>query len=170
MISEIERQRRSKLPSLPVTHGKSRTPEYWAWLAMKQRCSNPKHPAYRHYGGRGIQVCERWARFENFINDMGKRPKGCELERVNNNKGYEPGNCTWAKRPQQMRNTRRTILLTLQGKTMCLKDWCKELGKCYPLVRRRFVDALWPLEKALQTPVMQKYNKHKNGNTIINAN
>jgi hypothetical protein len=73
---------------------------------MRYRCQNPKDRAYKWYGARGIKVCERWEKFENFLADMGKRPPGLSLERVDNNKGYEPSNCIWATWTQQMRNRR----------------------------------------------------------------
>lgn len=73
---------------------------------MLQRCTNPNDPAYRHYGGRGITVCERWQSFENFLADMGERPEGLTLDRTDNEGNYEPGNCKWATRAQQSANRR----------------------------------------------------------------
>ena len=98
-------------------HGMSATPEYRAWIDMHKRCSDPKLPKYMHYGGRGIRVCERWNSLENFILDMGERPHEMSLERIDNNKGYEPDNCCWATHSQQCRNTRRT---KLDGKKVVL--------------------------------------------------
>jgi hypothetical protein len=87
----------------------STSPEYSAWVSMKQRCNNPKHPAYKHYGGRGIRVCVAWAKsFGAFLKDMGCRPnKNLSLERKNNNGNYEPRNCKWATRSEQRRNMRQ---------------------------------------------------------------
>ncbi len=82
----------------------SRTSTYRIWCAMKQRCLNPNTAAYHRYGGRGITVCERWVTFENFLADMGERPEGLSLERVNNNGNYEPGNCVWATPKMQAAN------------------------------------------------------------------
>jgi len=73
---------------------------------MRYRCENPLHRAYEWYGARGITVCERWKKFENFFADMGPRPRGMWLERKDNNRGYEPGNCIWATPTQQLRNRR----------------------------------------------------------------
>lgn len=89
-------------------HGGRYMPEYQVWLAMHQRCSNLKNRSYHNYGERGIKVCKRWAKFENFIADMGVRPfEGATLERTNNDKGYSPSNCVWATRKEQSQNSRR---------------------------------------------------------------
>jgi hypothetical protein len=84
-----------------------RTPEYRAWSAMRQRCLNPASQRYASYGGRGITVCDRWSSFEAFLADMGAKPEPKEqysLDRIDNDRGYEPGNCRWATRSEQQRN------------------------------------------------------------------
>lgn len=92
-----------------VTHGMHKSPEYYAWGGMIQRCTNPKAKYYNDYGGRGIDVCERWRKFENFFADVGFRPApGLTLDRIENNKNYEPGNVRWATRSTQQRNRRKT--------------------------------------------------------------
>jgi hypothetical protein len=91
---------------LNLIHGKANTPIYRLWKSMKNRCFNVNNKSYLDYGGRGITVCERWLKFENFFADMGERPQGKSLDRINNNGGYEPSNCRWATSKQQVHNRR----------------------------------------------------------------
>jgi len=93
-----------------TTHGHAPhgafTPTYWTWQGMHARCRYPSSSGYKHYGGRGITVCDRWASFENFLADMGERPKGTSIDRINVDGNYEPGNCRWAT-PKEQRQNRR---------------------------------------------------------------
>jgi len=114
--------------TLKSGHSKSRI--YMTWNDMIQRCNNPNHLNYKDYGGRGITICNRWLEpikqgFLNFLNDMGECPRGKSLDRIDNNKGYFPKNCRWATPKEQNRNMRTNINIPLNGKLVCLKDYCK---------------------------------------------
>lgn len=94
----------------------SNTPTYYTWAGMLARCRNKNDPAYPRYGGRGIEVCDRWSGdegFKNFLTDMGERPNGLSLDRVDNSKGYLPENCRWATAKEQAGNTRNINLLSI---------------------------------------------------------
>ena len=101
---------RAVLLANTITHGLSRTPTYTTWCDMIQRCTNPRRAKYPQDGGRGIKVCERLISFANFLSDMGERPVGTTIDRVNADGDYEPGNCRWATAREQARNKRKTRL------------------------------------------------------------
>lgn len=135
--------------------GRKRTPTHYAWTNMISRCINKNRPDYHCYGGRGITVCDRWRNsFSAFLEDMGERPDGHSLDRIDNSKGYEPGNCRWATRDQQMQNTRATRLISFQNETMGLTAWARRLGLNKESLRSRLLRG-WPIEKALTTGAMR---------------
>jgi len=94
-------------------HGLWGSPTYSSWHGMKQRCANPNRDVYKDYGGRGITMCERWNKFEKFLEDMGECPKGLTLDRIDNNGNYEPGNCRWVSMLEQTYNRRKNNTLTI---------------------------------------------------------
>lgn len=105
------------------------TTEYRIWSAMKRRCYNQNCPAFPDYGGRGILVCDRWRNsFESFYEDMGSRPSGMTLDRIDNDGNYEPGNCRWATRITQANNARSNVKVMFDGKQMTLSDACRASG------------------------------------------
>jgi hypothetical protein len=136
------------------THGLSNHPAFSSWNSMMSRCFNPLNPAFHHYGGRGISVCERWKSVENFIADMGDRPKGTSIERIDNSKGYSPENCKWATQTEQLRNTRSNVLLTFNGETKCLTQWAEEVGISTKTLQGR-LKSNWPVIDALMQPIQQ---------------
>ena len=108
-----------------MTHSLSNSTTYKSWASARQRCSNPNDASYPDYGGRGIQMCERWASFENFVADMGIRPSGMSLDRIDNDLGYQPNNCRWAPDKVQARNKRTTRMIEFQGKRLTLTEWAR---------------------------------------------
>lgn len=108
-----------------------------SWTSMLLRCFAPGETAYLNYGGRGITVCERWFSFANFLSDMGERPEGLTLERVDNDGHYEPTNCAWATPGEQARNTRRNRRLTANGETMVQAEAARRAGVNDATIMRR---------------------------------
>src|SRR5206468_6167082 len=106
-----------------------RTAERIAWDNMRQRCLNPKNPGFRHYGGRGIRICDEWGHFHNFLRDMGPRPSPQHsLERFDNNGPYTATNCCWATRLDQNRNKQWTQRLTCGDETLTIGEWSARTG------------------------------------------
>ena len=135
-------------------HGMFGTPEYRIWDSMVRRCHNPKHQAFKDYGGRGITVCASWRKFENFFQDMGRAPPGMWLDRINNNGNYEPGNCRWATPTQQGRNKRTNRLLTVGDVTATVPEWAERSGLKRTTIKERLRRGWSPL-RAVTAPPMQ---------------
>lgn len=130
-------------------HNMTGSQEYRTWASMKTRCLNKNEKCYKDYGGRGITVCKRWLKFENFYADMGIRPEGMTLDRIDNNKGYSKENCRWATVEDQAYNKRTTIYITVNGARVSFGD----LSKLFSIEKHRLWLRLfrykWPLRKAL---------------------
>jgi hypothetical protein len=147
-----------------------RTREMSCWQNMIYRCYNPKNKSYKYYGGRGIQVCERWRdSFENFFEDMGKCPDGMSIERVDNDGNYEPSNCKWIPKKNQNSNRRDTVIITYNGETKTLNQWATCLGMNYSILKMRLRN--WNnVEKAFTTPIdnyVKKINYNGEIKTIL---
>lgn len=139
------------------THGQSSTPEYRAWQAIKDRCLNPNNKRFADYGGRGIKVCAAWRdNFTEFLAEVGKRPTSRHtIERMNNSKGYEPGNVCWALPPRQMVNRRNTRFVDYEGRSVPLADLAKQFDVPANTLRARLLKG-WPAGTALSEPVRHK--------------
>ena len=110
------------------------------WRDMKQRCYNPRSRKFKNYGGRGISICPRWLESpELFIADMGLKPDGLTIDRINNDGNYEPSNCRWATKEQQGNNTRQCVYLELNGERMTVEAWAHKLGRHPETIRSRNV-------------------------------
>jgi len=152
---------REKTAAINFTHGKSGTRSYFEWQQMLRRCSYKNHPRYSDYGGRGIKVCSRWKSFENFLYDMGEKPRGLSLDRKNNDGDYSPKNCRWATKKEQARNSRANRMVTIAGVTRCFVEWCEHYGINYGIAHSRVLIG-WPDKLALVTP-------HKRGSRILRS-
>ena len=130
-------------------HGKSNTPEYFAWSAMVQCCTNPNNPQYKNYGGRDIKIDNRWMSFDNFVKDVGKRPTPRhEIDRIDNDGSYEPSNVHWATRKEQCNNLRKSVFIEYNGARLTVSQWADKLN-----IKRTTLDARlrrgWSVERAL---------------------
>lgn len=141
------------------TSGRKFSPEYYSWSSMMTRCTNPKHAKYADYGGRGISVCARWMKFENFLADMGPRPAGKTIERKESDGNYEPSNCIWATRQRQSNNTRRNTIIEHGGRQQTVSEWADEIGLPYNTLLARLHRLKWPIERALTTPAGPSYQR-----------
>lgn len=144
--------------------GKNTTPEYNSWYGMVQRCTNPKRRYYHRYGGRGIKVHASWREFSVFLRDMGPRPAGTSLDRVDNNGDYTPDNCRWATDSEQRRNSTRARNITVYGETKGACDWAA-IVQLPPTVICRRLRRGWSAEEAVFTPLRavtdKRYKRNK---------
>ena len=124
------------------------TRTYCSWQSMLKRCRNPRTVQWKWYGGRGIKVCERWLSFETFLADMGERPAGASLDRIDNDGNYEPGNVRWATRYEQAMNRRCVLRLTAAGVCLTVVEWSSRTGIKKGTIRMRLLRG-WPVERAI---------------------
>lgn len=146
-------------------HGMTKTAAYRHWLGVISRCGNTTNKAYKDYGGRGIYVCERWRDFSLFHADMGEKPQGMFLDRIDNDGPYSPDNCRWATPKQSANNRRNSRLVTLNGKTQTLTEWCDELGLPYQRIRNRVYVLRWADADALTAPLHTKVKHYESTET-----
>lgn len=138
------------------SHGYTGTPEYNTWCSMNQRCNDANSPSYGRYGGRGIKVCDRWMKFENFLEDMGERPsKQHSIDRIENNLGYFKENCEWATVTEQCNNRRNNRTIIFNNRSMTLRRAMREYGCTISMknVRQRVFMYGWSVERAMSEPV-----------------
>lgn len=148
--------RRDVMRALVTTHGHAKSgkehPLYRTWAHMRARCSSPAYHSYHRYGGRGITIDPRWDDFSAFLSDMGDKPKGYSLDRIDNNGNYSPSNCRWASPREQANNTMKVSLFEHLGKSMTLAEWSRETGINKITLWRRLNELGWPPSKAFSTP------------------
>lgn len=147
-----------------VTHGHARvgqrSTEYRSWISMTARCSAAASgsPAAKYYGDMGVTVHPDWrghGGFVRFLAHIGPAPTELhEVERIKNERGYEPGNVRWATRKEQMRHTRASRMITIDGETMCLAAWAERSGVPYKAVHLRITRRKWPDREAIFTPLL----------------
>lgn len=126
---EDRRRKSARFRKHGATTGRDFTLSYWTWRGMKSRCYVESDTMYGYYGGRGITICPRWMVFSNFIADMGERPSRAHtIERVDTNGNYEPGNCRWATRVEQMRNMRRNVYVETPEGRVLVADLARRFG------------------------------------------
>lgn len=126
---------------------------------MKARCSGKSKKHRARYFERGISVCERWMSYENFLADMGQKPVGASLDRINNDGNYEPSNCRWADAKTQARNKSSNLKITFNGKTMTLAEWAEETGISYVALQYRLSRKRWSPSRAFACPLKGKGRK-----------
>lgn len=131
---------------------RSTTPIYKTWAAMKRRCDNEKASDYKFYGGRGITYCSSWVDYDVFLRDMGERPKGMSLDRIDNSLGYSKDNCRWATHKQQCNNRRSTSRKMHKGKLMSVKEISEIENVNYRMLLHRLNVMKISVREALEVP------------------
>jgi hypothetical protein len=140
-------------------HGKAYSTTYNSWRNAIARCNDPDDVGYDNYGARGIKVVREWHSFANFLRDMGERPEGTTLDRIDNNKNYCLANCRWSPKVTQARNRRNSRLITYKGATHCISEWAEFTGLSVGCIWARLKNG-WDEEKSLTTPT-REWNAYK---------
>lgn len=142
-----------------TTHGMAilKTSTYLTWRSMRTRCLKPWHKSYKDYGGRGIKICDSWLKFENFLADMGEKPEGMQLDRVDNNGNYEPSNCRWATPMQNCNNRRSSHYIEHNGERRTISQWARVKGIPRDTLSFR-LESGWSVAEAMTTPVKRQKN------------
>lgn len=142
--------------SINKTHGMTKSRVYKIWDGIKRRCLNPKMTGYERYGGAGINLCNRWLRFENFFKDMGNPPsQEYSIDRIDGTKGYTKKNCRWATKIQQQANIKSNVNMTFEGQTFNQSEWVRKTGLHLSTIRTR-LRLGWSIEKTLSIPARPK--------------
>jgi hypothetical protein len=146
MQKELRNQRKY------VNHGMCNTPTYKSWMSMKARCRD-KNKIHHH--GKGITFCDRWLKFENFLADMGERPEGMTIDRINNQGNYEPSNCKWSSPIEQAQNRSSSVVIHYKGEKIPLKKLAESVGMKWPTLARR-LRAGMDVETAVSKPLAKR--------------
>jgi hypothetical protein len=145
-----------------TTHGMTNTKTFKTWESMKERCTRQNTKYYKHYGGRGIKVCERWQNsFENFLKDMGEKPDGLTLDRIDPDKDYSPENCRWSSTKEQNNNKRNNVILEFNNEKKTVAEWADFLGMKIGTLRSR-LERGWTIEKAFFTEIDTRCHRVRN--------
>lgn len=150
--SDLRHGKTKSCGCLARKHGESKSPTYLSWVGMRRRCIREDRPHWGDYGGRGIRICDRWESYENFVADMGERPAGCTLDRIDNDGDYEPSNCRWATPSEQSRNRRSNRPITVDGETRTIVEWSELSGVHRSTIWRRLKRG-WAPREAVFAPL-----------------
>ena len=145
-----------------TSHLSTKTRLFKIWSGMHERCNREKHPHFKSYGGKGISVCDNWRNFETFKEwalSSGYE-ESLTIDRIDNNKGYEPDNCRWATQKEQARNKSNNHLVSFNGITKTISEWAEVFGVNKTTLRYR-LEAGWDIEKAFYTPIRPRTKKYK---------
>jgi len=153
------------------THGMSRSKEYTCWKAFKNRCLNSKNSQFKDYGGRGITVSDEWMRFENFYADMGNCPPGCEIDRIDNEKGYSKDNCRWTTKKTNARNRRSNTKHKIDSLEMVQQELIDQIGwsKTQFIWFKKQYGIQWIIENFKNGTLPEKTNQPVDKDEIIGS-